>query len=78
MEYVHEIWNVEHLCRVESLATVSRELSRYRIDLVGGAGGQMRGQWHRTHRRKKKENHEFTAVTTQNAVFWDVNAVWLL
>jgi exonuclease III len=28
-------WNVRSLYRVDSLMTVSRELSRYRLDLVG-------------------------------------------
>jgi hypothetical protein len=29
------IWNIRSLYRVGSLMTVSRELSRYRLDLVG-------------------------------------------
>jgi hypothetical protein len=54
-------WNVRSLYRAGSLMTVSRELSRYRLDLVGV---QMGGQWHRTSRgihiflRKGNENHE--------------------
>jgi exonuclease III len=28
-------WNIRSLYRVDSLMTVSRELSRYRLDLVG-------------------------------------------
>jgi hypothetical protein len=36
-------WNIRSLHRVGSLMTVLRELSRYRLDLMGG-------QWHRTSR----------------------------
>jgi hypothetical protein len=36
MDMRYETWNIWSLCRVGSLMTVSRELSRYRIDLVGG------------------------------------------
>jgi hypothetical protein len=37
MEYEHEIWDMKHksLHMVGSLMTVSRELSRYRLDLLG-------------------------------------------
>jgi hypothetical protein len=41
-------WNIKSMYSVSSLMTVSRELSRYRLDFVGSAGGQMGGQWHRT------------------------------
>jgi hypothetical protein len=57
-------WNIQSLFRVGSLMTVSRELSRYRLNLVGAAGGQMGGQWQCTSRGirtlygKGNENHE--------------------
>jgi exonuclease III len=35
MEVRFRTWNVRSLCRADSLVTVSRELSRYRLDLVG-------------------------------------------
>jgi hypothetical protein len=38
-------WNVRSLYRVGSLVAVSKELSRYMLDLVGGGSGQMGGQW---------------------------------
>jgi hypothetical protein len=36
-------WNIRSLYRA-----VSKQLSKYKLDLVGSAGGQMGGQWHRT------------------------------
>jgi hypothetical protein len=37
-------WNIRSLYRAGSLVTVSKALSKYKLDLVGG-------QWHRTSRR---------------------------
>jgi hypothetical protein len=34
-------WNVRSLYKAGSLMTVSRELARYKLDLVGGKGGGM-------------------------------------
>jgi hypothetical protein len=56
-------WNIS-LYRAGSLVTVSKELSKYKLDLVGVQGGQMGGQWHRTScrihifYRKGNANHE--------------------
>jgi hypothetical protein len=48
-------WNIRSLYRVGSLMTVSRELSRYRLDLVGvqEAAGEYTFFY-----RKGNENHE--------------------
>jgi hypothetical protein len=35
MDMIFGTWNVRSLCRVGSLMTVSRELARYKLDLVG-------------------------------------------
>jgi exonuclease III len=35
MDMRFDTWNIKSLYRVGSLMTVSRELSRYRLDLVG-------------------------------------------
>jgi hypothetical protein len=55
--------NIRSLYRVGSLMTVLRELSRYRLDLVG-VQVRWEGKWYRTSRRihilygKGNENHE--------------------
>jgi hypothetical protein len=57
-------WNVRNLYRVDSLMTVSRELSRYRLDLVGvqevrweGSGTVPAGEYTFFY-GKGNENHE--------------------
>jgi exonuclease III len=56
-------WNVRSLCRVGSLMTVSRELSRYRLDLLGvqvrweGSGTTPAGEYTFFY-GKGNENHE--------------------
>jgi hypothetical protein len=57
-------WNIRSLYRVGSLMTVSRELSRYRLDLVGvqvvrweGSGTIPAGE-HTIFYGKGNENHE--------------------
>jgi hypothetical protein len=45
-----EIWNVRNLYRTGSLMTVLKELSKYKVELVGG-------QWHRTCRRIQGEGN---------------------
>jgi hypothetical protein len=44
-------WNVRNLYRASSLMTVSRELSRYMLDLVGVQEVRWEGGWHWTCRR---------------------------
>jgi hypothetical protein len=43
-------WNVRSLYRAGSLMTVASEISKYKLDLVGGTGGQMGQGWYRTSR----------------------------
>jgi exonuclease III len=57
-------WNIRSLYRMGSLMTISRELSRYRIDLVGvqevrweGSGTIPAGEYTFFY-RKGNENHE--------------------
>jgi hypothetical protein len=57
-------WNVKSLYRVGSLMTASRELSRYRLDLVGvqevmweGSGNAPAGEYTFFY-GKENENHE--------------------
>jgi hypothetical protein len=45
MDMRFSTWNVRSLYRAGSLMTVSRELARYKLDLVS-AGGEMGGRWH--------------------------------
>jgi hypothetical protein len=47
----HWTWNVRSLYKAGSLVTVSKELSKYTLDLVGVQEDQMGGPWHRTSRR---------------------------
>jgi hypothetical protein len=64
MEYGYEIQNVEHeLCMVDFLMTVSRELSKYKLDLVvlqvRWEGGRIESEGEYTFfYRKGNENHE--------------------
>jgi exonuclease III len=58
-------WNIRSLYRAGSLMTVSRELSRYRLDLVGvqevrweGSGTAPAGEYTFFY-GKGNENHEF-------------------
>jgi hypothetical protein len=58
------LWNVRSLYRVGSLMTVSRELARYKLDLVGvqevrweGGGTEPAGEYTFFY-RKGNENHE--------------------
>jgi hypothetical protein len=53
-------WNIQSMYRVVILMTVSRELSRYRLDLVGeqeGSGTAPAGE-HTFFYGKGNENHE--------------------
>jgi hypothetical protein len=53
-------WNVRSLYRVVSLKTVSRELARYKLDLVGvqeGGGTEPAGEYTFFY-AKGNENHE--------------------
>jgi hypothetical protein len=57
-------WNVRSLYRAGSLVTVSRELSKYKLDLVGvlvfrweGGGTEPTGE-HQFFYRKGNENHQ--------------------
>jgi hypothetical protein len=58
------LWNVRSLYRVGSLLTVSRELARYKLDLLGvqvrreGGGTKPTGEYTFFY-RNGNENHEF-------------------
>ena len=39
-------WNVRCFYRARSLKVATRELARYKLDVVGGAGGQMGQRGH--------------------------------
>jgi exonuclease III len=61
-------WNVRSLYRAGSLLTVSRELARYKLDLVGvqevrweGGGTEPAGEY-KFFYRKGNENHELGTV----------------
>jgi hypothetical protein len=43
MDMRFDTWNIRSLYRVGSLITVSKELSRYRLDLVGVQEGRWEG-----------------------------------
>jgi hypothetical protein len=64
MDMRFEMWNVRKLYRAGSLMTVSRELSRYRLDLVGAQEVRWEGSgtvpaWEYTFfYGKGNENHE--------------------
>jgi hypothetical protein len=64
MDMRFEMWNVRSLYRAGSLMTVSRELARYKLDLVGvqkvrweGGGTEPAGEYTFCH-GKGNENHE--------------------
>jgi exonuclease III len=64
MDKRFETWNVRSLCRVGSLMTVSRELARYKLDLVGvqevrweGGGTEPAGEYTFFY-GKRNENRE--------------------
>jgi hypothetical protein len=44
-------WNVRSLNRAGSLVTVSKEPSKYKLDLEGVQRGHMGGRWHQSSRR---------------------------
>jgi hypothetical protein len=63
-----EVWNVRSLYRVDSIMTVSRELSRYKLQLVGvqeniweGGGTEPVGEYTFFY-GKGNENHELGTV----------------
>jgi hypothetical protein len=65
MDMKSGLWNVRGLYRVGSLMTVSRELSKYKFDLVGvqevrleGGGTEPAGEY-TFFCGKENENHEF-------------------
>jgi hypothetical protein len=64
MDMIFGLWNVRSLYRAGSLMTVSRELSRYKLDLAGmqevrweGGGTEPAGEYTFIY-RKGNENHE--------------------
>jgi hypothetical protein len=64
MDMSFGLWNVRSLYRVGSLLTVSRELARYKLDLVGvqevrceGSGTEPAGEYIFLY-GKGNENHE--------------------
>jgi exonuclease III len=63
MDMRFETWNVRSLYRAGSLMTVSRELARYKLDLVGvqevreGSGTEPAGEYTFIY-GKGNENHE--------------------
>jgi exonuclease III len=67
-------WNIKSLYRTGSLMTVLRELSRYRIDLVGvqevrweGSGTVPAGEYTFFY-GKGNENHELGFCTLENHI----------
>jgi hypothetical protein len=68
MDMIFGTWNVRSLYRVGSLMTVSRELARYKLDLMGvqevrweGSGNEPTGDYTFLY-GKGNENHELGTV----------------